>query len=128
MSQSGKSTKVFILSLAAGILIVCNALAVGIAGIWFPWIFPTIPGSANNASVPFVDIASIGLVCGVFVLFGAIMLRIKPKIMKAWSIMIIAFSIPSVITGGGFIIGVILGIISGAKTLKWKPKMQTIKP
>jgi hypothetical protein len=32
------------------------------------------------------------------------------------------FSIPSVITGGGFIIGFILGIIGGKLALSGKPK------
>jgi len=101
-------------------LIVCNAVAVGVAGAYFPWIFPTLPGSDNNATVPFANIAVIGLTCGVLVLFGAIMLRIKPENKKVWGILIIVFSIPSVITEGGFIIGFILGIIGGAKTFRWK--------
>jgi hypothetical protein len=120
MSQSKKLTKAFTLSLVAGILIVCNAVAVGVAGTWFPWIFPTLPGSENNATVPFANIAAIGLICGALVLFGAIMLRIKPENKKAWGVVIIAFSIPSVITGGGFVIGFILGIIGGAKALSRK--------
>jgi len=121
MSQSEKSTKAFTLSLIAGILIVSNAVAVGVAATWFPWIFPTLPGSDNNAAVPFASIAAIGLICGALVLFGAIMLQIKPENKKAWGIMIIVFSIPSVITGGGFIVGFILGIIGGAKAFRWKP-------
>jgi hypothetical protein len=127
MSQREKSTKAFTMSLTAGILIVCNAVAVGIAGTWVPWIFPTLPGSENNATVPFVAIASIGMISGILVLLGAMMLHIKTENMKAWSIMTIAFSILSVITGGGFIVGFILGIIGGAKALKSRPKMQTRK-
>jgi hypothetical protein len=123
-----ENKKTFTLSLIAGILIVCNAIAVGVAGIWFPWIFPILPGSENNATVPFAAIATIGLICGVLVLFGAIMLRIKPENMKAWSIVIVVFSIPSIVTGGGFILGFILGIIAGVRALKWKPKLHTIKP
>jgi hypothetical protein len=65
---------------------------------------------------------------GVLVLFGATMLRIKPENTKAWSIVIVAFSIPRVVTGGGFIIGFILGIIGGVGAPKWKAKLQTIKP
>jgi hypothetical protein len=42
--------------------------------------------------------------------------------------MIIVFSIPSVITGGGFLIGFILGIIGGALALSSKPEMQATKP
>jgi hypothetical protein len=124
MSNSGKSTKAFAFSLVAGILIVCNAVAVGVAATWFPWIFPTLPGSDSNATVPFGDIAIIGLICGALVLFGAIMLRTKPENTKAWGIVIIVFSVPSVVTGGGFIIGFILGIIGGAKAPKWKTEMQ----
>jgi hypothetical protein len=97
---------------------------VGIAGTWFPWIFPTLPGSADNATVPFTSIAAIGLICGVIVLFGAMMLPIKPENKKAWGIIVLVFSIPSVITGGGFIIGFILGVIGGALALSRKRKTQ----
>jgi hypothetical protein len=128
MNKNEKLTRTFTLSLIAGILIVCNAIAVGVAGTWFPWIFPILPGSENNSTVPFAAIAAIGLICGVLVLFGATMLRIKPENIKAWSIVIVAFSIPSVVTGGGFIIGFILGIIGGVGAPKWKAKLQTIKP
>ncbi len=121
MSKREKPKRAFTLSLIAGILIVCNAVAVGVAGAYFPWIFPTLPGSDNNATVPFATIAVIGLVCGALVLFGVIMLRIKPENKKAWGILIILCSIPSVITGGGFIIGFILGIIGGVKAFRLKP-------
>ena len=121
MSQNNELRKALALSLIAGILIVCNAVAVGVAGTWFPWVFPTLPGSTDNAEVPFLSIAAIGLVCGALVLLGAIMLRVKPQNKKAWGLIVIIFSIPSVITGGGFIIGFILGIIGGAKAFRWKP-------
>jgi hypothetical protein len=51
------------------------------------------------------------------------MLHIKPAKKKVWGILILVFSIPSVITGGGFIIGFILGIIGGALAISGKPKM-----
>jgi len=121
MRQKEKPKQASTLSLIAGILIVFNAVAVGVAGAYFPWIFPTLPGSDNNATVPFATIAVIGLICGALVLFGAIMLRTKPENNKAWGILITVFSIPSVITGGGFIIGFILGMIGGVKAFRWKP-------
>jgi hypothetical protein len=120
MRQLEKPKRAFTLSLIAGLLIVCNAVAVGVAGAYFPWVFPTLPGSDNNATVPFATIAVVGLICGALVLLGAIMLRTKPENKKVWGIMIIVFSIPSVITGGGFIIGFILGIIGGVKAVRWK--------
>ena len=118
MSQAEKSTRAFTLSLVAGLLIVCNAVAAGVAGAYFPGIFPTLPGSDNNATVPFTTISVIALTCGVLVLFGAIMLRIKPEYKKASGILIAVFSVPSVITGGGFIIGFILGIVGGFSVLR----------
>jgi hypothetical protein len=121
MSQNKEPTKAITLSLIAEILIVCNAVAVGVAAAWFPWIFPTLPGTPNNAAVPFPSIAAIGLICGALVLLGAIMLNVKPQNKKVWGLIVIVFSIPSVITGGGFIIGFILGIIGGAKAFRWRP-------
>jgi hypothetical protein len=121
MSQNKEPTKALTLSLIAGILIVCNAVAVEVAATWFPWIFPTLPGSANNAAVPFSSIATIGLICGALVLLGAIMLHVKPQNKKTWGLIVTVFSIPSIITGGGFIIGFILGIIGGTKAFRWKP-------
>ena len=56
------------------------------------------------------------------------MLYIKPVNKKAWGIIIIVFSIPSVVTGGGFIIGFTLGIIGGKLALSGKTKMQATKP
>jgi hypothetical protein len=120
-----KSKRAYTLSLTAGFLIVCNAVAVGVAGAYFPWIFPTLPGSENNATVPFTSISVVALMCGALILFAAIMLRIKPEKKKVLGIMIVVFSIPSVITGGGFIIGFILGIISGIKALRWKSEPMT---
>jgi hypothetical protein len=122
MSQIEK--RAFNLSLMAGILIVCNAVAVGVAGTYFPWIFPTLPGSDNNTVVPFATISVIALICGALVLFEALMLRIKPENKKTRGILIIVFSIPSLLTGGGFIIGFILGIIGGAKAFRWRPEVQ----
>jgi hypothetical protein len=113
-----ESTRAFTLSLVAGLLMVCNAVVVGVAGTYFSWIFPTLPGSDNNAAVPFVLISVIALICGVLVLFAAAMLRINPGNKKAWGILIVVFSIPSVITGGGFIIGFIVGIVGGFLALR----------
>ncbi len=48
-------------------------------------------------------------------MLGAVMLRSKPANKKVWGVLTMVFSIPSVILGGGFLIGWLLGIIGGAK-------------
>lgn len=128
MSQSEKPTKAFIFSLTAGILIIANAVLLGIVAKWFIGIMPTLPGSSGNDPTILMGLAAVGLIFGVLVLLGALMFRSKPVNKKAWGIIVIVFSIPSVITGGGFIIGFILGIIGGAKELLRKPKMEATKP
>ena len=111
-SQNEKPTKDFNLSLIAGILIISNTTLLGIATTWVPQIIPTIPGLANDTEILY-RLTALGLIFGVLVLLGAIMLHMKPTNKKLWGIIIVIFSIPSVITGGGFLIGWILGIIGG---------------
>jgi hypothetical protein len=125
---SEKSTRAFALSLIAGILILINAVALGIVARWFIGIMPVLPGSTGNDPTLLLELAIVGLICGVLVLLGTLMLNRKPANKKVWGIMIIVFSVPSVIMGGGFVIGFILGIIGGAKALSLKPKMQATNP
>jgi hypothetical protein len=107
----------------AGILIISNSTLLGVATTWFPEIIPTLPGSSGNDTTLLYQLTAIGLLLGFMVLIGAAMLRIKPAKKKVWGIIIVIFSITSVITGGGFIIGFILGIIGGAKALSRKTKV-----
>jgi ABC-type phosphate/phosphonate transport system permease subunit len=69
-----------------------------------------------------IELATLGLIFGVIISLGALMLHFKPANKKAWGIMIMLLSIPSVVMGGGFIIGFILGIIAGKLALSGKPK------
>jgi hypothetical protein len=112
-----KSTKDFTLSLIAGILIVSNSALLGVVARWFLGIMPTLPGSSTNDPLVFYTLSAIGILFGVLVTLGAILLRSKPANKKVWGLMIIAFSIPSIITGGGFIIGFLLGIMGGKMSL-----------
>lgn len=121
ISSGKKQTRAFALSLTAGVLILANATAVAAAATWFPDIFPTIPGTSGVDTATLYNIAAVGMTCGAMVALGAMMLRIKPAHKRAWGVLIIAFSIPSVITGGGFIVGFIIGIVGGAMALSRKP-------
>lgn len=123
MNQSRKPNKAFILSLIAGILIIINTTLLGVATTWLPELIPTLPGSTGNDTSILYQLTAIGLVFGFFVLIGAVMLHVKPVKKRLWGVIIIVFSIPCVITGGGFIIGFILGIIGGALARSRRTKM-----
>jgi hypothetical protein len=125
---SEKPTKAFALSLTAGLLIIINAVLLGVVAKWFIGIMPTLPGSNGNDPALLMTLATVGLIFGVLVLLGALMLRFSLFHRKIWGIIVLVFSIPSVIMGGGFIIGFILGIIGGKMAFSAKPRVQAIKP
>jgi uncharacterized membrane protein len=117
MSQSNVPTKARTFPLIAGLFIVSNTVLLRVAAMWFPEIIPTLPGVANDTTVLY-RLTAIGLIFGILVLLGAILLHIKPVNKNVWSIIVVVFSISSVITGGGFIIGFILGIIGGVSAFR----------
>ena len=102
-------------------MIIGNTSLLGAAVRWFPEIIPIMPGSNNNADIPFTELVIIGLTVGCLVLIGATLLHYYPENRKIWGTMIALFSLPSVLTGGGFIIGFILGIMGGVKAYTIEP-------
>jgi hypothetical protein len=124
MEQGKRPTKAFRLAIIAGFLIVINSTLVGIAAAWFPAVFPTLPGSTSTDQSVLFRLTAVGLASGVLVLLGGMLLHYKPSHMRAWGVMIIVFSLTSLVTAGGFIIGFILGIIGGAFALSGKKKVQ----
>lgn len=63
-----------------------------------------------RASVPLLyDISILGLVCGILILITGYMVTKKNR--KLWAILGLVLSLVSFGAGGGFIIGVILGIV-----------------
>jgi hypothetical protein len=110
-----KLTKSSSLSLLAGVLIIINSALVGVSAKWIPGLLPTLPGSTGNDPALLLSISAVGLTSGILVLIGTLMIHLKPNYTKFWGIWIAVFSIPSVISGGGFIIGLILGVIGGVR-------------
>ena len=108
-----KPTAAFVLSLVGGILILINGLVLAALGAILALFFPAAG----------ILLAALGLVFGIIVLLGAIMLWTQPGQHKTWSIVVLVFSILSLVIGGGFIIGFILGLIGGILGIVWKPSM-----
>lgn len=69
-----------------------------------------------------IPYAIVGLVSGSLVILGSIMLGNKGYWHRAWAILILASSIVSLLSMGGFIIGSILGIIAGSLALSRSSK------
>ena len=126
MSQSETPSRAFTLSLIAGSLILVNTTLLGVAATWFPGIIPTLPGSSGNDITMLYQLTAMGLIFGMLVVLGAVLINRSPEHTKVWGVLVIVFSLASVLTGGGFIVGFILGITGGASALLRKPKTQAI--
>jgi hypothetical protein len=97
----------FALSLVAGILVLLNAVAFLSPTFWAMWagIFWWLPSLGQ--SYAFV----LGVIIGLVMIFAAVMMIVKHGVLA--DIIIFPFAIFSLIIGGGFVAGMVLGIIGG---------------
>ncbi len=70
---------------------------------------------------------SLGIICGVMIILGATMMK-NPHKVYTGSVLVFAFSLISLITGGGFFLVFILGLIGGILGQSWKPPSIMIPP
>ena len=59
------------------------------------------------------------LVCGVIVVFAALVLRVHPQEHVMWGIAIVVFSAVSFVGMGGYFVGAAFGILGGALALTY---------
>jgi len=130
MSEIGRLTTVFIISLIAGILIILGSLYTAMWGIGMMSGMSGMMGQQAYGTMTGTWI--LGLASGIIILISAVMLNIRSGEaahgMRAcctlWGSMILIFSIVSLFGGsmGGFLVGAILGIIGGALALSSRSK------
>jgi hypothetical protein len=131
MSSSEKPTAAFALSLAAGILILINGAVIGAIASFLSRIVPRFIayGPPRMEAILRLFVASRflyvfaipGIVLGIIVIAAAVLLYQNPAQNTLWGIIILVLSILSIFIGGGFIIGLVLGIIGGVLALSWRP-------
>lgn len=95
----------FVFGLVGGILILLSGV-----------LFLTSPFSF------FIGIFSIlGIVFGALVIASSIVLYGDPPHHVGWGVMVLVFSVLSIVNFGGFIAGMALGIVGGALGIAWRP-------
>jgi len=111
-----RATIGFVISLIAGILILINAL------MWFALrsiiggLTPSVPGIIEAGAIAEAMITLLGaagLIFAIIVLVGAWLIY-SPGKETIGGVLVLIFSILSIVTGGGFFLGLILGIVGGA--------------
>ena len=113
-----RATIGFALSLVAGILILLCGIAFFALQSLLNSIIDVIPMPVTIPGIGFAEavfatIGAIGVVCAIIVLVGAFLIYMPGKEVIG-GIIVLIFSILSIVAFGGFIIGMILGIIGGA--------------
>lgn len=95
------------MSLIAGILIIVNSAALISAGFWALWIqvFFWLPVIGPNLAF------AIGVIFGLIVVVGSLLMILGYGTIG--SIVVFPLAVLSLIVGGGFVAGFILGVIGG---------------
>jgi len=124
-------TAAFILSLVGGILTILGALfTVGMASPWrgmmHSWGFPMGGGmmwwGGGFIQGVFLGMGILGLIFGIVVVISALLLNSNPGEHTKWGTLILIFSLLSIMGGmGGWLIGLILGVVGGVLAITWKP-------
>ncbi|MCS7125343.1 MAG: hypothetical protein NZ929_00290 [Aigarchaeota archaeon] len=116
-----RPTAAFALSLIGGIFIIIGSLVTALVTVLFGGVLMLIPFVGGLGALIIV-FGIIGLVFGIITLIGATMINSgDPSKVRTGSILVLIFSILSLLTGGGFIIGFILALIGSILGLTWKP-------
>jgi hypothetical protein len=116
----------FALSLAGGILILIDAILLILLSTLFLTsvvIYDHQMINITSLNPLFIIIPLIGIICSAVVIFGSILINTGDHSkVRLGGILVVIFSVISIIAGGGFLIGLILGLVGGILALVWKPK------
>ena len=123
-----------VLALVGGIIIMLGGMLLAtVSAFVLPYIdyskVTTPPDLTANALPHLVSgmvgvMGVVGLVAGIIVIASAVMLRLKPSQRETWGILVLFFSVLSLLGTGGFFAGAVIGIIAGVMILRWKPPTQ----
>ena len=121
----------YVISLIAGALILIGGLtraaSMGVLptrayGAGFKIVSTTFRAANINVTGEFFRVSAIfAIITGIVVLVGAVMLSSQSHQNAAWGTVIVIFSAFSLIGGGGFFIGSVLGILGGVIAITWRP-------
>jgi hypothetical protein len=133
-TERGHPTTGAVLALAGGILMVMGGiLFLAVSTFILPHLdiasFPNVqtPPGLNPGAIPSIasgvvgTMGLFGLASGIIVLISAVILLTKPDQARTWGVLVLVFSVLSLLGQGGFLVGAVLGIVGGILTLSWKP-------
>ena len=114
----------FVLSLVSGVLIILGALMPLVFMESYSGMEDMMGGSGPSGIIDTDSVAFhvLGIGFGAVVLFGAFMLNSRPTQHATWGALVLIFAALSPFGAmGGFMIGMVAGLIGGAWAIAWKP-------
>lgn len=114
----------FVLSLVSGVLIILGALVPLVFMGSYTGMEDMMGGSGPSGIIDTDSLAFriLGAVLGGVVLLGAFMLNSRPTQHATWGALVLIFAALSPFGAmGGFMIGMVAGLIGGAWAIAWKP-------
>jgi len=124
LSQVEKPLAAFILSLAAGALVLVG----GVASLlwmyypgWMSWRGMMMPMMMWWAAWVWWIPSIIGIASGAVIIVGALSMYSNPQLSQLWGALILIFSLVSLLGLGGFIVGALMGIVGGILAIGWRP-------
>jgi len=120
-SEPKRITNGFLLSVVAGVLVLLNGIFWFIIVGQLSIIIARLgdPVSTALLTLPFIILGSIGILFAIGILIGATFIYLYRNNSTGGKI-VLAFSVLSIATGGGLIIGMIIGIVGGAYGIQKK--------
>ncbi len=73
----------------------------------------------------FLGFGAIALISGIAILIGAVMIYTRPEKASSWGLLVLIFSVLSLVGMGGFFIGAVLGIIGGVLAMSSRPAVSS---
>lgn len=115
-----RATLGFILSLIAGLFIMIQGIVRVIRGegAIISGVFDEIPRRVL-AGLALRHVGVIAIIFGVLILIGAVLIY-SPGKETVGGVVVLIFAILSILTGGGFLVGFVLGIVGGVLALTKK--------
>jgi len=124
----------FVLGLIAGIFILLGAIVMSMfafgtasmmgsmGGTMSGMMSNMYAGMSMGMMIGFAPaLTVIGIASGVMVILGSVMVYTHPSESQLWGVIILAFSVVSIIGGmGGFLVGLVLGVVGGVLGLTWR--------
>ncbi len=134
-SAADRPIAVFVLGLVSGLLIVAGSVAailfysfgpyhaygpgyMGMMGGYYGGFYGMMSGLYFNTGL-FYSMSVIGFASGLVILIGAVVAYSRPDSTLPWSVLVLVFSIISLVAMGGFFIGALLGFAAGVIGLTW---------